>query len=66
MKRAVLYILLVLCLMFVVGGCKSDKEQEPSDGFTIEEDMIYEDEAHEKDSEKPYDKDSDGFVDGWY
>ena len=66
MKRAVLYSLLVLCLMFVVWGCKTNKDQDPSEGLTIEEDMIYEDEASDKDSGKPYDKDGDGFVDGWY
>ena len=66
MKKKVIYVVLVLCLTFVLSGCNADKQQETSDVFTIEEDMIYENEAQEKDSGKPYDKDSDGFVDGWY
>ena len=66
MKKKVIYVVLILCLTFVLGGCKKDKHQESSDGFTIQEDMIYEDETRAKDSGKPYDKDGDGFVDGWY
>ena len=66
MKKKIIYVVLALCLTFVLSGCKKDNNQEPVDGLMIEEDMIYEDEANDKDSGKPYDKDGDGFVDGWY
>ena len=66
MKKIAVYLILMICLTFVLTGCKKDNNQESSEGLTIEEDMIYEDEVNEKDSGKSYDKDGDGFVDGWY
>ncbi len=67
MKKLAVYLMLIVCLLFVLCGCKSDKDnEENSDGFTIEEEMIFEDENEDEDSGKPYDKDDDGFVDGWY
>lgn len=66
MKKAIISFLLLLGLTMVVCGCQADETEEQSDGLTIEEDMIYEDEINNNDSGKPYDKDDDGFVDGWY
>ena len=65
-KKRGIFIIMILYLIFSLCACKSDNKKGQLHDIQIEEDMIYENKANEIKSENLYDKDADGFVDGWY